>query len=88
MAEQEVKVLKTPDYTRRAVKNYRDKHDFLNITLDKGEIEQFKSVGMDVSTIRDLIRDEYKKRTESSNPMPKPTDKKPGSKITAADFDI
>lgn len=53
---------KTPEYTRRASKNYQDKHSRLNITFEKGEPDLFREVGLDTATIRELIRAEYQKR--------------------------
>lgn len=77
---------KTKEYTLRANDNYRAKHDFLNITLDKGEKEKFYAVGLDNKAITALARAEYQRRigevpepdtknvqdTENKNPMPKP----------------
>lgn len=80
----EKKELVTRDYTRKAAKAYRDRHDMLSLTLDNGERERFRSVGLDNKTIIEILRAEYEKRTgESSrtqntettnNPMPKPTE--------------
>lgn len=57
---------KTASYTLRANDNYRAKHDFLNITLDKGEKEKLLAVGMDNKEIVRLIRAEYERRIEEN----------------------
>ena len=56
---------KTPEYTRRAINSYHAKHDRLQLTLDLGELERLRSVGLDNDGIRELIRKEYAKRTKS-----------------------
>lgn len=53
---------KTPDYTLRAQKNYRQKHDYMNLAFDKGEPDAFRSVGITAAVMRDLIRAEYNRR--------------------------
>lgn len=35
---------KTPEYTKRAAKKYRDKFDILQVRLDKGTKERIKSI--------------------------------------------
>lgn len=57
--------LKTADYTRRASKNYRDNHSYMNITFDKGEPDLFRAVGITPTVIRELVREEYRKRAEN-----------------------
>jgi hypothetical protein len=77
--------LKTADYTRRASKNYRDKHDYMNITLEKGEADKFRSVGINPSVIRELIRAEYKRRTgetEEATNSPEPFMPEPEEKVS------
>ena len=59
------KKLKTPEYTRRAAKSYRDKHSYMNLTFDKGEPDLFREVGITPTVIRELVREEYKRRIES-----------------------
>lgn len=54
--------LKTPGYQRNASANYKTKHDVIQVTLDLGEREKLRSVGIDNNVIRDMIRTEYKKR--------------------------
>jgi len=54
--------MKTPDYTRRAAKSYRDRHSFMNITFDNGEPDKFREVGITPTVIRELVREEYKRR--------------------------
>ena len=53
---------KTPEYTRRAQKNYRERHSYMNIGFDKGEPDLFREVGIDATVIREVIRAEYQKR--------------------------
>ena len=78
MAEREYK---TPSYTRRANKNYRDKHDYMNITFDKGEPDLFRSVGLTAAVIRDMVRAEFERR----NAQIKPTDNRKGKLIEDMD---
>ena len=54
--------LKTPEYTRKAINEYNSKHDRITLTLDLGEKDNFKSVGMDADEIRRILREEYEKR--------------------------
>jgi hypothetical protein len=71
----EKKELVTRSYTRKASEAYRNRHDILSLTLDKGEREKYREAGMDNQTIIDLLRAEYKRRTEGDGEsfMPKPT---------------
>lgn len=68
----------TKEYQLRAANNYKDKHDRIQITLDLGEKKRLAAVGLDVSTIRELIRAEYKRRigatdiTPQQEPEPQP----------------
>ena len=55
--------LKTADYTRRASKNYRDKHSYWNITFDRGEVDLMREAGITTDMIRDMVRAEYERRT-------------------------
>ena len=63
---------KTASYTLKANNDYRSKHDFLNLTLDKGEKEKFLSVGIDNKTIVSLARDEYERRKSEADQNSKP----------------
>ena len=53
---------KTPEYTRRASKSYRDKHSYWNITFDRGEVDLMREAGITTEMIRDMVRTEYQKR--------------------------
>ena len=75
---------KTASYTLKANNDYRSKHDFLNLTLDKGEKEKFLSVGIDNKTIVSLARAEYKRRTA---PGSAPDDHQ-GSKPESIEWDL
>lgn len=59
---------KTPDYTLRAAKNYRDKHDFMHITFEKGEPDLFRSVGITPAVVRELVRAEFERRNAEIKP--------------------
>lgn len=60
----------TKEYQLRAANNYKDKHDRIQITLDLGEKKRLAAVGLDVSTIRELIRAEYKRRIGATDILP------------------
>ena len=62
--------IKTKDYQLRAANNYKNKHDRIQITLDLGERKRWNAVGLDVSTIRELIRAEYKRRIGATDILP------------------
>ncbi len=54
---------KTADYTRRAVDNYRQKHDFVQIKLDKGAKEFLQNAldGMSVTAFcSQVVNDKVK----------------------------
>ena len=57
---------KTKIYTKKAVDNYRNKHDFLNLTLDLGVKDRLKAVDLDNKTIVNMIIKELEKREKSS----------------------
>ncbi len=57
---------KTKIYTKKAVDNYRTKHDFLNLTLDLGVKDRLKNVGLDNKTIVILIIKELEKREKTA----------------------
>lgn len=56
---------KTKSYTKKAVDNYRTKHDFLNLTLDLGIKDRLKAVNLDNKSIVELIIKELEKREKS-----------------------
>lgn len=56
--------IKTSSYQLRASANYKKKHDQLQVALDLGERDKLREVGIDNTVIRELIREEYRKRTE------------------------
>lgn len=53
---------KTASYTKKAIDDYRKKHDFLNITLEKGVKDRLAIVGIKNSDIVLLIMNELEKR--------------------------
>lgn len=53
----ETKIYKTPSYSRRATKNYKDKHDSLQLTAEKGTKNRIKALGL---TNKDLLQVIYK----------------------------
>ena len=53
---------KTASYTKKAIDDYRQKHDFLNITLDKGVKDRLQAVGLKNPEIVVLIMNELEKR--------------------------
>lgn len=48
-----LKMGKTPEYTKKAINNYRDKFDFIQIRFPKGTKERLKSA--DVGNINDYV---------------------------------
>lgn len=61
---------KTASYTKKAVDDYRKKHDFLNITLDKGVKDRLGAVGLKNSDIVILIMNELEKREAEKREKP------------------
>lgn len=57
---------KTPEYTKRAVDNYRSNHDFINLTIDLGEKQKWLDVGIDNKAIIEIVRAEYEKRCQKA----------------------
>lgn len=53
---------KTASYTKKAIDDYRKKHDFLNLTLEKGVKDRLAIVGLKNSDIIQLILKELEKR--------------------------
>ena len=53
---------KTATYTKKAIDDYRKKHDFINLTVDKGLKERLAAVGLKNSDIIKLIMIELEKR--------------------------
>lgn len=53
---------KTAAYTKKAIDDYRKKHDFINLTVDKGLKERLAAVGIKNSDIINLIMLELEKR--------------------------
>jgi len=53
---------KTATYTKKAIDDYRKKHDFINLTVDKGLKERLTAVGLKNSDIIKLIMIELEKR--------------------------
>lgn len=46
---------KTKSYTKKAVDNYRSKHDFLNLTLPMGTKERIKDLGYKTADISKMV---------------------------------
>ena len=61
------KEIKTPDYTRRAVDNYREKFDFLTDKFPKGTKERLEAVGMTPADRVKAILDEIERREQQQN---------------------
>ena len=54
--------MKTPDYTRKAIENYRSKFDLQQLRLDKGLKARAAAVGLSPKDMSDLIRREVERR--------------------------
>lgn len=74
---------KTPEYTKKAINNYREKFDFIQVRFPKGTKERLKDVGninnYIVKCVLDALDDSYEtKAAEKSEdarkaPVPKKT---------------
>lgn len=53
---------KTPDYTRRAIRKYRDKHDIVQMQLPKGTRDRALAVGMAPKDMAALVLEEIERR--------------------------
>jgi len=53
---------KTAVYTKKAIDDYRKKHDFINLTVDKGLKERLAAVGISNKDIINMIMLELEKR--------------------------
>ena len=65
---------KTPEYTKRAAKKYRDKFDILQVRLDKGTKERIKSITSASGSeyVKRLIMDDLEQK-ENGNAEEFPT---------------
>lgn len=56
------KEIVTPEYTRRAIENYRKKFDIVSDRLPAGAVERMKAVGMTPADRADAIIKELERR--------------------------
>lgn len=61
---------KTPDYTRRAIRKYRDKHDIVQMQLPKGTRDRAAAVGMAPKDMAALVLEEIDRREKSAGIAP------------------
>lgn len=73
---------KTPEYTKKAINNYREKFDFIQVRFPKGTKERLKDVGninnYIVKCVLDALNDSYEtkaanKPEKTKAPTPKKT---------------
>lgn len=65
---EELGMSKTPEYTKRAVKNYRDKFDFIQIRFPKGTRERLAEKGNINDYICGLVMADLGEQEESKAP--------------------
>ena len=63
---------KTPEYTKRAAKKYRDKFDILQVRLDKGTKERIKSITSASCSeyVKRLIMDDLERKETKGEILP------------------
>lgn len=61
------KKLKTNEYTRRAIDNYRKTHKTLQIVFSLDELERMTAAGMTSKDIKPLVMAEIERREKESN---------------------
>ena len=61
---------KTPEYVKKSVNKYRDKHDIIQLTLEKGLKDRLKAAGISTADIRELIMNELEKRENNAGELP------------------
>lgn len=60
------KEILTPEYTRRAVENYRKKFDIVSVRLPAGAVERMKAVGMTPDDRVKAIMRELERREQNN----------------------
>lgn len=53
---------KTPDYVKRAAKNYRDKFHFISLRLPQDYKERLAAVGISSADIVEMVKKELERR--------------------------
>lgn len=66
----EEKEIKTPEYTRAAIKRYQDKHDRSNINFPKGTIQRIKAQGKSVNGLVNELVADWLDKQESNQDFP------------------
>lgn len=61
------KKTKTPEYTRRAIDNYRKTHKTLQIVFSLDELERMTAAGMTSKDIKPLVMAEIERREKTKN---------------------
>ena len=56
------KTNKTPEYTRRAIDNYRKTHKTIQVTFSIDELERMENAGMTSKDIKPLVIKEIERR--------------------------
>ena len=58
---------KMPEYTRRAIENYRKTHKTLQIVFSLDELERMTAAGMTSKDIKPLVMAEIERREKTKN---------------------
>ena len=61
---------KTPEYTKRAIENYRAKKEYIQFSVDKGIKDRMKNAGLSTADIRSWILAELEKRENDAGELP------------------
>ena len=54
--------MKTPEYTRKAIENYRKKHYFMQVRFPLELKERLAAAGISAAVVSDLVLKELEKR--------------------------
>ena len=57
---------KTPDYTMRAINEYRKSHKVKQLTFSIDEMERLDAVSLTTAEIKKIVMDELHRREEAS----------------------
>ena len=77
---------KTPEYTKKAINNYREKFDFIQVRFPKGTKERLKDVGninnYIVKCVLDALDDSYETKAANKPEKTKAPEQKKTPKIS------
>ena len=55
-------VYKTPEYTRNAIKRYKEKKKYIQIAIDREDADRMKTAGITPAVIRQWMYEELARR--------------------------